>query len=100
MALRDAIVAANPLVPAILAEADLSPACAAIQQEREKEIIPVQKLQLREVRGQRWAREKPWLMAPLLKLAPVIGRLPGIEKMFLWQQKPLRFGITKVELKV
>ena len=100
MALRDAIVAANHLVPAAQNGQDLEPACAAIAREREREIIPVQKLQLREVRGQRWAREKPWLMGPLLKLAPAIGRLPGIEKMFLWQQKPLRFGVTKVQLEV
>ena len=100
MALRDAIVAANHLVPTAQNGQDLEPACAAIASEREREIIPVQQLQLREVRGQRWAREKPWLMAPLLKLAPVIGRLPGIEKMFLWQQKPLRFGVTEVHLDV
>jgi len=100
MALRDAIVAANHLVPAANRGSDFGAACAAIQRERDREIIRVQKLQIREVRGQRWARQKPWLMAPMLKLAPAIGRLPGIEKLFLWQQKPLRFGVTKVELEV
>ena len=100
MALRDAIVAANHLVPAIRDVRNINDACKNLQRERDREIIRVQKLQLREVRGQRWAREKPWLMAPLLKLAPAVGRLPGIEKMFLWQQKPLRFGVTEVQLKV
>jgi 2-polyprenyl-6-methoxyphenol hydroxylase-like FAD-dependent oxidoreductase len=100
MALRDAIVAANHLVPAARSGRGLESACADIKRERDREIIRVQKLQIREVRGQRWAREKPWLMTPMLKLAPAIGRLPGIEKMFLWQQKPLRFGVTKVRLEV
>lgn len=100
MALRDAIVAANHLVPARLEKRDLDAACAALQREREREIIRVQKLQIREVRGQRWARERPWLMAPLLKLAPAIARLPFIEPLWLWQQKPLRFGVTDVRLEV
>ena len=100
MALRDAIVAANHLVPALLEGRDLEAACAELQREREREIIRVQKLLIREVRGQRWAREKPWLMAPMLKIAPAIARLPFIEPLWLWQQKPLRFGVTDVRLEV
>ncbi len=100
MALRDAIVAANHLVPAVREGGDLEAACAALQRERDREIIRVQKLQIREVNGQRWAREKPWLMAPMLKIAPFIARLPWIEPIWLWQQKPLRFGVTDVRLEV
>ena len=100
MALRDAIVAGNHLVPAIREAKDIGKACDALQREREAEIVPVQKLQMREVRGQRWAREQPWLMAPMLKLAPYIARLPFMEALWLWQQKPLRFGVKDVRVEV
>ncbi len=100
MALRDAIVAANHLVPAVREGRDIEAACADLQRERDREIIKVQKLQLRDVQGQRWAREKPWLMRPMLRLAPAIARLPFIEPMWFWQQKPMRFGVTEVELQV
>jgi 2-polyprenyl-6-methoxyphenol hydroxylase-like FAD-dependent oxidoreductase len=100
MALRDAIVTANHLVPAIREGPDLSATCAAIQEERRPEIVKVQKLQLREVRGQRWARQTPWLMNPLLKLAPLIAGAPGVEASWNRQQRPFRRGITQVELRV
>jgi 2-polyprenyl-6-methoxyphenol hydroxylase-like FAD-dependent oxidoreductase len=100
LALRDAIVAANHLVPALEEGRDLAPACAAIQVERDPEIAAVQSLQLREARGQRWARERPWLMAPLMKLAPLLARTGLLQRAWLRQQAPLRFGVTKVELTV
>ena len=100
MALRDAAVTANHLVPAARAADDPARACVAIQRERLREIRRVQTLQIREVRGQRWARQSPWLMAPLLKLAPTLARFPWIEPLWLWQQKPLRFGVTDVRLEV
>ena len=100
LALRDAIVAANHLVPALEAGRDLAPACAAIQAEREPEIVAVQRLQLREARGQRWARERPWLMAPLMKLAPLLARAGLLQRAWLRQQAPLRYGVTQVQLRV
>ena len=36
----------------------------------------------------------------MLKLAPAIARLPWIEPLWLWQQKPLRFGVTEVRVEV
>jgi hypothetical protein len=39
-------------------------------------------------------------MAPMLKLAPLISRMPWIEPLWQWQQKPLRFGVTQVRLDV
>ena len=104
MALRDAIVAANHLVPAIRNGTDLGAAPAAIQAEREREIVPAQKLQYREARGQRWARERPWLIAPMLKLGPRMMRSEAVrgwvERTWLRQQRPLRMGVTEVHLQV
>jgi 2-polyprenyl-6-methoxyphenol hydroxylase-like FAD-dependent oxidoreductase len=98
MALRDAIVAANHLVPALREGRDLAPALAAVQREREREIVRVQKLQLTEVRGQRWARERPWLMKPMLALAPLLARTGLPQRAWLRQQRELRFGVTDVRL--
>ncbi len=104
MALRDAVVAANHLVPAIRSGSDLDAVLPAIQREREPEIATAQTLQYREARGQRWARERPWLMKPLLALVPhlmasaVIRR--GIQRAWLRQQRPLRMGVADVRLRV
>ena len=76
----------------------ISPALNAIQKEREREVIKVQKLQFQEVRGQRWARQRPWLMQPLLKLAPLLARTQFVQWSWLRQQRPLRFGVTQVRL--
>ena len=98
MALRDAIVAANHLVPALRDGRSLETASIAIQREREREIVRIQTLQLREVRGQRWARERPWLVNPLLRIAPVLAKTGLIQRAWLRQQKELRFGVTEVRL--
>jgi 2-polyprenyl-6-methoxyphenol hydroxylase-like FAD-dependent oxidoreductase len=100
MALRDAIVAANHLVPVFRDGDNLEPALGAIQREREREIRRVQALQLREVRGQRWARERPWLVKPLLRIAPLLAKTGLIQRAWLRQQRELRFGVTKVHLQV
>jgi len=104
MALRDAVVAANHLVPALRDGGDVDAALAAIQREREPEVRKAQALQYREARGQRWARERPWLMKPLLALVPRImgsARLRGmIQKSWLRQQRPLRMGFADVQLRV
>jgi 2-polyprenyl-6-methoxyphenol hydroxylase-like FAD-dependent oxidoreductase len=100
LALRDAIVAANHLVPACAGDGDLDAAAAAIQAEREREVARVQRLQIREVRGQRWARRRPWLVAPLLRVAPLLTRAPWFPALWLRQQRPLRFGVTEVRLHV
>lgn len=55
LALRDAIVAANRLVPVLRDSAGthaLDAACRAVQEEREPEIVRSQTLQRREARGQ------------------------------------------------
>ena len=99
----DAVVAANHLVPTLRAGGDVSAALAAIQRER-AEISKAQTLQYREARGQRWARERPWLMKPMLALVPWVMRSDTIrgfiEKTWLRQQRPLRMGIADVRLRV
>jgi 2-polyprenyl-6-methoxyphenol hydroxylase-like FAD-dependent oxidoreductase len=104
MALRDAVVAANHLVPTLRAGGDVGAALAAIQREREPEIAKAQALQYREARGQRWARERPWLMKPMLALVPWMMRSDAIQgvirKTWLRQQRPLRMGIADVCLRV
>jgi 2-polyprenyl-6-methoxyphenol hydroxylase-like FAD-dependent oxidoreductase len=97
MALRDAIVVANLVPPALQAD-DASRACQAVQREREPEIARIQTLQLRELRGQRWARQRRWLMRPLLTVAPFFTRRPWVQRAWLRQQRELRFGVTRVEL--
>jgi 2-polyprenyl-6-methoxyphenol hydroxylase-like FAD-dependent oxidoreductase len=100
MALRDAIVAANHLVPALQAGGDLTAAGAAITRERMREIQRIQTLQIREVRGQRWARERPWLMKPLLRIAPALTSRAWVQRAWLRQQRELRFGVAEVSLHV
>lgn len=100
LALRDAIVAANHLVPVFREGGNLDLALGAIQREREPEIRRIQTLQLREVRGQRWARERPWLVKPLLQIAPLFAKTGLIQRAWLRQQRELRFGVTKVQLQM
>ena len=100
MALRDAIVAANHLVPALRDGEDVQAAVEGVQREREPEIRRIQRMQLTEVRGQRWARERPWLMKPLLAIAPLLTRRRFVQRAWLRQQHPLRFGVTDVRLRV
>ncbi len=104
MALRDAVVAANHLVPVLRAGGDVDGALAAVQREREPEIATAQRLQYREARGQRWARERPWLMKPMLALVPRLMRSAAIrdaiQRAWLRQQRPLRMGVTEVRLRV
>ena len=104
LALRDAIVAANHLVPALTSSADVGVALAAIQAEREPEIVRCQSLQQQDARGQDFARRRPWLISlitaiarPLLKLMAPTG-LP--QKAWLHAQRDLRYGVANVELKV
>jgi len=98
MALRDAIVAANHLAPALSADADLGATLATIQAEREREIRRVQELQFRELRGQRWARARPWLMKPLLAIVPLLAMTGLPQRAWLRQQRALPFGVTEVKL--
>ena len=59
LALRDAIVAANYLVPALGSGAPADSVLDAIQREREPEIVRCQDLQQQDARGQDLARRRP-----------------------------------------
>lgn len=105
LALRDVIVAANHLVPVLRQPDKATPdpnaidrALAAIQAEREAEIVQAQRLQAHEARRGELLRRFGLLRQGLGIVAPVVG--PLIERVWTQQQQPLREGIIPVQLKV
>lgn len=99
LALRDVVVAANHLIPALHhSPTTLDQAAAHIAAERLPEIERAQALQLREARGQMNERWKPLLIAIAKTTAPLVGRYQWAQKAWLNQQHPLRFGTTPVQL--
>jgi 2-polyprenyl-6-methoxyphenol hydroxylase-like FAD-dependent oxidoreductase len=98
LALRDAIVAANHLVPAIeSSEVDaFDRATPRIQQEREPEIVESQRLQVLT------ARPPPPARSALLRatLLPVLRRTGIVKRLFLKAEIPLRHGVVPVRLVV
>jgi 2-polyprenyl-6-methoxyphenol hydroxylase-like FAD-dependent oxidoreductase len=102
LALRDAVVAANHLVP-VLREGGpeaLDAACRAVQAEREPEVARAQKLQRREAAGQGDARSGSWRFELTKRLARRMGRLRWAQSAWLRRQHDLRFGSTEVKLDV
>lgn len=101
IALRDALVAANHLVPALgEGTGALDAAARAVQREREPEVVRAQTLQLREARGQTNTRLRPVMIAVARVLAPVLGRTRWAQRRWLHQQRDLRFGSADVRLRV
>ncbi len=100
LALRDAIVAANHLVPALRSgeTAALDAAGRAVQAEREPEVARSQTLQHRDTRGID-TPIAPMLMALAKFVGPRIGRYAWARRAWLYQQRHLRFGLTEVRLK-
>lgn len=103
MALRDAIVAANHLVPLLNSAAtdltdlnQIDAALSQIQQEREPEIICIQKLQAQEIAQAEKLRNSAFLRWGARTFTPIIR--PGILTSWLKRQKSLRLGVTKVSL--
>ena len=96
LALRDAIVAANHLVPALASrKADaFDRAAGRIQQEREPEIIESQRLQILAARPPPPARSAV-LRATVL---PVLRQLGVVKRLFLKAELPMRHGIVPVQL--
>jgi 2-polyprenyl-6-methoxyphenol hydroxylase-like FAD-dependent oxidoreductase len=103
LALRDAIVAANHLVPVLRRDGGprvLDAACRAVQAEREPEIARSQKLQRREAAGQGDARSGSWRFELTKRLARRMGRYRWAQSAWLKRQHDLRFGSKDVKLKV
>jgi 2-polyprenyl-6-methoxyphenol hydroxylase-like FAD-dependent oxidoreductase len=104
MALRDAIVAANHLVPICQQHAnsmDIDAALPRIQAEREPEIIHIQRLQAAEIAQGELLRNYPPIRYAVSWLAPNIPLLQNrIRQSWIDRQLQLRRGYTKVSLDV
>ena len=102
MAFRDAIVAANHLVP-ILSSKDanyeqIDGVLSLIQQEREPEIMRIQQLQAQEMGQAELLHKSAFVRWGARTFAPIIR--PGIKYSWLRRQKQMRQGVTKVELNI
>lgn len=99
MALRDVVVAANHLIP-LLKEAStpqaLDEAIAAIQAEREPDIIGIQRLQQEEVAQAELVKRNPLLKFLFRYFTPLM-RYPA-QQSWLRRQLKLRRGFTQVQL--
>jgi 2-polyprenyl-6-methoxyphenol hydroxylase-like FAD-dependent oxidoreductase len=102
LALRDVVVAANHLVPLLTGGSPdaVDAACRAIQAEREPEVRRAQQLQRREARGQGDAWAGTWRHALAKRGAAVLGRYAWAQRAWLDRQHELRFGSTRVELRL
>ena len=102
MAFRDAIVAANHLVPLLSkTEIDLDRLDAVlttIQQEREPEIIRIQQLQAQEMAQAELLHNSAFVRWGARIFTPIIR--PAIRASWLRRQKQLRQGVTQVSLRV
>ncbi|MEN9518755.1 MAG: hypothetical protein RLZZ381_1343 [Cyanobacteriota bacterium] len=100
MAFRDAIVAANHLVPILSNSAanlsQIDEVLPSIQQEREPEIIRIQQLQAQEMGQAELLHNSAFVRWGAQTFAPIIG--PGIKYSWLKRQKQLRQGVTKVAI--
>ncbi len=102
LALRDAIVTANRLVPVFRSGADLEAldeATGLVQAEREPEIVRAQTLQHRDTQGM-FTRLAPIMIGLAKTLGPLFGRFEWAGRLWLRQQHDLRFGSTEVKLRV
>lgn len=98
LALRDALVAANHLVPALATgdRAAVQAAAERVQPEREPEIVRSQALQ-RATAGPPAVVRTRWFRR---FVHPVLDRLGVIERIFLRSERPMRHGTTTVRLEV
>jgi 2-polyprenyl-6-methoxyphenol hydroxylase-like FAD-dependent oxidoreductase len=102
MAFRDAIIAANHLVPIFSnSAANLSQIDAVlplIQQEREPEIIRMQQLQAQEMGQAELLHNSALVRWGAKTFVPILR--PGIKYSWLRRQKQMRQGVTKVALTI
>ena len=98
MALRDALVASNYLIPQFLDKIDdqsLDQALSNIEAERQPEIIKIQKLQQAEIAQAEKLRHSQLLRSLVYNFAPILS--PAIRFSWLHRQKQMRQGITTVK---
>jgi 2-polyprenyl-6-methoxyphenol hydroxylase-like FAD-dependent oxidoreductase len=105
MSFRDAIVAANHLVPLLQQSgcelAAIDRVLSQIQAEREPEIIQIQQLQRAEIAQGELLRHYPLLRYGASRIVPKIPLLRNrIRQSWLDRQLQLRRGITRVSLTV
>ena len=100
MAFRDAIVAANHLVPLLTQtkcdRQQIDSVLPLIQQEREPEIIRIQKLQAQEMAQAELLHNSAFIRWGAKTFTPIIR--PIIRASWLRRQKQMRQGVTKVQL--
>lgn len=101
LALRDAIVAANHLVPVLCSAAPdaaaLDAALAAIEEERLPEIVRIQHLQ---ALPPRFMLSRAWWGEPLRRVASIFMRRPAAPARAFVVARPFLFGVTEVKLAV
>ena len=101
LALRDAIVAANHLVPALQKKLGHSDeALRQIQQERLPEVLRSQALQVRESNGLKVIRSSPWKLTLAQRVLPLVGSWPWVQQAWLARQHDLRHGSQIVQLAI
>ncbi|MEM9978517.1 MAG: FAD-dependent monooxygenase [Cyanobacteria bacterium P01_D01_bin.2] len=99
LALRDAIVATNYLVPALQKDVvNVDKALPLIQKERLPEVTRSQTLQLREANSLKLIRSAPWKLAAAQQILPLAGRLGWVRQAWLARQHDLRHGSQPVRL--
>ena len=100
MAFRDAIVAANHLIPILknpqAGVSQIDRVLPLIQQEREPEIMRIQQLQAQEMGQAQLLHRSAFVRWGARTFAPIIR--PGIRYSWLRRQKQMRQGVTKVKL--
>ena len=100
VALRDAIVAANHLVPVLRERPDhaaLDAAAAKVEPERLPEIERIQRLQ---AQPPRLVLSRAWWGEPLRRLASRMLRSSSVRARLAQRLTPALFGVTPVQLKV
>jgi 2-polyprenyl-6-methoxyphenol hydroxylase-like FAD-dependent oxidoreductase len=103
MALRDAIVAVNHLVPALKQShlADIDAVLPQIQAERQPEIVRIQQLQRAEIAQGELLHDYPPLRYLVSRLVPRVPLLRNrIRQSWIDRQLQLRKGFTQVSLQV
>ncbi len=97
VALRDAIVAANHLVPALKTGSDLNTALNGIEAERCEEIRVIQEFQ---AQPPKLILTNSWWGEPLRGLAGMLLRRPAVRERIVPNLEMVLYGIDDVELRV